>query len=69
MHYSGGGKSPQIGNNVYIGSGAKIIGDIKIASNTVIGAGAVVVKSIEEENTTWAGVPAKMINRRMETTK
>ena len=54
---------------MYIGSGAKIIGDIKIASNTVIGAGAVVVKSIEEENTTWAGVPAKMINRRMETTK
>lgn len=61
---SGGSNGPQIGDNVYIGSGAKIIGDISIASNTTIGAGAVVVKSITEENTTWAGVPAKQINKR-----
>lgn len=55
------GESPVIGDNVYIGSGAKIVGGITIASNVVIGAGAVVVKSIEEEHTTWAGVPAKKL--------
>lgn len=57
------GLSPEIGDNVFIGSGAKVMGDIHIASNTIIGAGAVVVKDINEEYTTWAGVPAKMINR------
>ena len=58
------GASPVIGNNVYIGSGAKILGDIHIASNVIIGAGAVVVKSIEEEHTVWAGVPARLVGRR-----
>ena len=59
-----GGKpeAPQIGNNVYIGPGAKLVGDITIADGVCIGAGAVVVKSIEEPNTTWAGVPAKKIS-------
>lgn len=57
------GLSPVIGDNVFIGSGAKVMGNIHIASNTIIGAGAVVVKNIDEEYTTWAGVPAKMINR------
>lgn len=59
-----GGQAPVIGDNVFIGSGAKIIGNITIASNTTIGAGAVVVKSINEQGTTWAGVPAKLIKGR-----
>ncbi len=56
-------KAPVIGDNVYIGSGAKILGDIRIADDVAIGANAVVVKSIDEPGTTWGGVPAKMISR------
>ena len=56
--------SPIIGNNVYIGAGAKIIGDIQIADNVAIGANAVVVKSIDEPGTTWGGVPARKISER-----
>jgi len=54
--------APQIGNNVYIGSGAKLIGNIIIGNNTVIGANAVVNKSFEDGNITIAGVPAKKIS-------
>ena len=58
------GGFPIIGDNVYIGAGAKIVGDIHIADDVAIGAGAVVVKSIEEKGTTWGGVPAKKISDR-----
>lgn len=58
----GSNKAPHLGDNIYIGSGAKIIGEIMIANNVVIGAGAVVVKDINEHSTTWAGVPAKKIS-------
>ena len=58
-----GGASPRIGDNVDIGVGAKIIGDITIANNVIIGAGAVVNRSILEENVVVAGVPAKIIKR------
>lgn len=51
-----------IGDNVYISTGAKIIGEIEIANNVTIAANAVVVKTILEENTTWGGVPAKKIS-------
>lgn len=53
---------PVIGDNVFIGTGAKIIGDVKIADNVSIGANSVVVKSILEPNITVAGVPAKKIS-------
>ena len=59
---NGSKKAPIIGDNVFIATGAKIIGDITIADNVVIGANAVVVKSIEEEGVTYAGVPAKKIS-------
>lgn len=51
----------KIGNNVAIGVGAKIIGNVTIADNIVIGAGAVVVSSFLEEGVTIAGIPAKKI--------
>jgi serine O-acetyltransferase len=38
--------APQIGNGVYIGAGAKILGDISIGDNVRIGANAVVTKSV-----------------------
>ena len=59
---NGSDKAPIIGNNVFIGTGAKIIGDITIADDVAIGANAVVVKSITEPGTTWAGIPAKKVS-------
>lgn len=54
-------KAPRIGNNVDIGVGARIIGDIEIADDIIIGAGAVVNKSFTEKGITIAGVPAVKI--------
>lgn len=59
---SGSASAPQIGDNVFIGTGAKIIGDISIANDVAIGANAVVVKSITESGVTYGGVPAKKIS-------
>lgn len=52
---------PRIGNNVDIGYGATIIGNIEIADNIIIGANSLVNKSFTEEGITIAGVPAKKI--------
>jgi serine O-acetyltransferase len=51
---------PIIGDNVYIGAGAKIIGAIKIGNNVRIGANAVVIKDIPD-NSIAVGVPARII--------
>lgn len=59
---NGSASAPQIGDNVFIGTGAKIIGDISIANDVAIGANAVVVKSITESGVTYGGVPAKKIS-------
>jgi serine O-acetyltransferase len=61
---SGSKNAPRIGNNVFVGSGAKIIGDIIIADDVAIGANAAVVKNILEPGTTWAGVPARKISKK-----
>jgi serine O-acetyltransferase len=53
---------PVIGNNVYIGPGAKIFGDIFIADDIAIGANAVVNKTFDERAITIAGIPAKKIS-------
>lgn len=49
----GGGKggAPIIGNNVYIGAGAIIIGKVHIGNNVKIGAGAIVVEDIPDNAT------------------
>jgi serine O-acetyltransferase len=60
----GGISAPQIGNNVYIGPGAKIFGDITVADNIAIGANSVVNKSFYEKGISIAGVPAKKINNK-----
>lgn len=59
-----GDMSPVLGNNVYIGPGAKLFGKITIADNITIGANAVVTKSFEQENVSIAGVPAKIISEK-----
>lgn len=53
--------APRIGDNVRLGVGAKVIGDVEIASNVVIAAGAVVVKSCYTEGAVLAGVPAQVV--------
>lgn len=53
--------APQIGDNVYLAPGAKVVGAITIASNTAVGANAVVTKSFIDEGTMIAGVPARHI--------
>ncbi len=44
-------RHPDIGNNVMVGAGSKILGQIKIGDNVKIGAGAVVVKNVESNCT------------------
>ena len=51
-----------VGNNVYIGPGAKIIGGGEIADGVVIGANAVVTGSVTEPGITVGGIPAKKIS-------
>jgi serine O-acetyltransferase len=53
---------PTIGNNVYIGAGAKILGPLTIGDNVFIGANAVVTKSVPS-NCTVVGIPARIIKR------
>ena len=50
-------RHPDLGNNVMVGSGAKVLGPIKIGNNVKIGANAVVLKDVPN-NTTVVGVPA-----------
>jgi serine O-acetyltransferase len=52
--------APIIGDDVVIGAGAKIIGEIRIGKNAVIGANAVVVHDVPD-NCIVGGVPAKII--------
>lgn len=54
--------NPTIGNNVIIGVGAKILGDVKIGNNVVIGASSVVINNVPD-NETVAGIPAVIIKR------
>lgn len=56
--------APIIGDDCYIGPGAKIFGNIVIGSGTVIGANAVVNRSFPEGNQSLGGVPAKVISNK-----
>lgn len=57
-------KCPQIGNNVDIGYGTAIIGNVKIGDNIIIGANSVVNKDLLESNAAYAGCPAKLIRKK-----
>lgn len=57
-----GKRHPTVGNNVVVGTGAKVLGNIKIGDNTKIGAGSVVLKDVPP-NTTVVGVPGKIVIR------
>lgn len=53
--------APVLGQNVDIGVGARILGDIYIADNIIIGANSVVTQSFYEPGIVIAGIPAKKI--------
>ena len=57
-----GKRHPTIGNNVMIGSGAKVLGPVVIGSNTKIASGAVVLQNIPD-NCTAVGVPARIVKQ------
>lgn len=51
----------RIGDNVFIGSGTRVLGNVNIGSNVIIGASALVNKDIPD-NSVVAGVPARVIS-------
>ncbi len=53
-------RHPDLGNNVMVGCGAKILGPIKIGNNVKIGSNAVVLKDVEE-NSTIVGIPPRKV--------
>ena len=54
-----GKRHPTIGNNVVIGTGAKVLGNIEIGDNSYIGSNAVVIKDVPD-NSTVVGVPGRI---------
>ena len=55
-----GKRHPTVGNNVLIGCGAKVLGNITIGDNAKIGANTVVLKDVPA-NSTAVGIPAKIV--------
>lgn len=55
--------APVMGNNVDIGTGAKVLGNIRIGNNVVIGANAVVLTDVPD-NSVAVGVPATIKQRK-----
>ena len=53
---------PRLGNDIVIGLGVTIVGDVTLANGSAIGANTVVNKSFTEENIAIAGVRAKKIS-------
>ncbi len=57
-----GKRHPTLGNNVMVGSGAKILGPFVVGDNSKIAAGAVVLSEVPP-NSTCVGVPARIVKR------
>lgn len=57
-----GKRHPTVGNDVMIGSGAKVLGPVNIGDHTKIAAGAVVLKDIPADCTA-VGIPARIVRR------
>jgi serine O-acetyltransferase len=62
-----GKRHPTIGNHVIIGTGAKVLGNIKVGDHVKIGAGSVVVKPVPDYSTV-VGVPGRVVRSRMDPT-
>ena len=55
-----GKRHPTVGNNVVIGAGAKVLGNITIGNDAKIGANSVVIKNVPEKATA-VGIPARVL--------
>ena len=58
-----GKRHPTIGNNVLIGTGAKVLGPFKVGDNSRIAANSVVLSEIPPDSTA-VGIPARVVKRR-----
>jgi serine O-acetyltransferase len=56
-------RSPVLGDNIFIGAGAKVIGAVTVGDGARIGANAVVIDDVPP-HATAVGVPARMVQRR-----
>ena len=54
------GKVPVVGDNVYIGLGAKVFGDVRVGNNVTIAPNAIVTKDVPD-NAVVGGIPARVI--------
>lgn len=55
-------RSPSVGNDVFIGAGARVIGDVHVGDGAHVGAGAVVIEDVPDDCTA-VGVPARIVRR------
>jgi serine O-acetyltransferase len=55
--------SPSLGNDVFVGAGAKIVGEVMVGDGARIGANAVVVDDVPP-HTTVVGIPARVVRSR-----
>jgi serine O-acetyltransferase len=60
-----GKRHPTLGNNVVVGTGAKVLGNIQIGDNVKIGAGSVVVHPVPSHSTV-VGIPGRVVRVRPE---
>ena len=61
-----GKRHPTIGNNVVIGTGAKVLGNIYIGNYVKVGAGSVVIHSVPAHSTV-VGIPGRVVRARLDT--
>jgi len=61
-----GKRHPTLGNRVVVGTGASVLGDIKLGDDVKVGAGSVVVHSVPD-GATVVGIPGRVVKARPET--
>lgn len=63
-----GKRHPTLGNNCFIGAGARVLGNITLGNNVKVGANSVILKDVQD-NTTAVGVPARHIPQPVDTSR